>query len=43
VDTGGMRPWRHDQFVVALPPGHPLAEDAGKPVNCPASPTSPGS
>ncbi|MFF4763462.1 LysR family transcriptional regulator [Streptomyces sp. NPDC001292] len=31
----GLRaqPWRHDQFVIALPAGHPLAEDSGEPVD----------
>ncbi|MFI1356481.1 LysR family transcriptional regulator [Streptomyces sp. NPDC020898] len=27
------RPWRHDEFVIALPPGHPLAADAPLPVD----------
>jgi DNA-binding transcriptional LysR family regulator len=27
-----IRPWRHDEFVIALPPGHPLAADAAVPV-----------
>jgi DNA-binding transcriptional LysR family regulator len=28
-----IRPWRHDEFVIALPPGHPLATDALSPVH----------
>lgn len=27
-----IRPWRHDEFVIALPPGHPLADTAPSPV-----------
>jgi len=27
-----IQPWRHDEFVIALPPGHPLAADAPSPV-----------
>uniref|UniRef100_A0AAU1ZW85 LysR family transcriptional regulator n=1 Tax=Streptomyces sp. NBC_00093 TaxID=2975649 RepID=A0AAU1ZW85_9ACTN len=27
------RPWRHDEFVIALPPDHPLAADAPHPVD----------
>ncbi|MGW1024405.1 LysR family transcriptional regulator [Streptomyces sp. NPDC002577] len=31
----GLRslPWRHDQFVIALPPGHPLADGTTEPVD----------
>jgi DNA-binding transcriptional LysR family regulator len=31
----GLRsqPWRHDEFVIALPPGHPLAADSPDPVD----------
>jgi DNA-binding transcriptional LysR family regulator len=28
-----IRPWRRDKFVLALPPGHPLAADAPSPVH----------
>jgi DNA-binding transcriptional LysR family regulator len=28
-----IRPWRHDEFVIALPPGHLLAAGASSPVN----------
>ena len=28
-----IRPWRHDEFVIALPPGHPLAAGAPGPVH----------
>lgn len=28
-----MRPWRHDQFVIALPQRHPLAGDTTEPVD----------
>jgi DNA-binding transcriptional LysR family regulator len=27
-----IQPWRHDEFVIALPPGHPLAADTAAPV-----------
>jgi DNA-binding transcriptional LysR family regulator len=27
-----IQPWRHDEFVIALPPSHPLAADAPNPV-----------
>jgi DNA-binding transcriptional LysR family regulator len=28
-----IQPWRHDEFVIALPPSHPLAADAPNPVH----------
>jgi DNA-binding transcriptional LysR family regulator len=28
-----VQPWRHDEFVIALPPGHPFAADALSPVH----------
>ena len=28
-----IRPWRHDEFVIALPQAHPLAADAPRPVD----------
>ena len=28
-----IRPWRHDEFVIALPPGHPLATGTPTPVH----------
>jgi DNA-binding transcriptional LysR family regulator len=28
-----IQPWRHDEFVVALPPGHPLTADDPSPVH----------
>ena len=28
-----IQPWRHDEFVIALPPSHPLAADAPSPVH----------
>lgn len=37
-----VRPWRHDQFVIALPDGHPLTGDTTDPSTSPASRTSPG-
>jgi DNA-binding transcriptional LysR family regulator len=28
-----IQPWRHDEFVIALPPDHPLSADAPSPVH----------
>ena len=28
-----IQPWRHDEFVIALPPSHPLTTDAPSPVH----------
>jgi DNA-binding transcriptional LysR family regulator len=28
-----IQPWRHDEFVIALPPAHPLVTDSARPVN----------